>query len=637
MSLIAILVLLTLLLPLVSAQRQDLCTAQLNELFTAEEPWALAVLDSWGRWPSGQFSGNQYDLGAYDQCRRQSIFSDSVGPVEGRYCLVVVPRQLNSTAGRFFVDMQGIDGVAVGMCFPKVCSERQLREPALQIVNSSFGIAADHVQVQCEGDLPRPGAARRTAIMVFTLIATLTVFSTIYDLASRYFKPKPVELWTTFSLRRNWNQLIQVRPSTGNSELIECIHGIRVLAIGWIILGHSYMMILSAPVINPFDTFDWRSSFHSALITTGPNSVDTFFVLSGLLTCWGLLKELDRNSKLNVPLLYLHRYLRLTPVFAALILFTVGFYQRIGDGPLWPVQQQFTTGNCEQYWWSALLYVQNYVNPNQLCIGHSWYLSVDMQLFLLSPLIIYPLWRWGPRVLIAVAVLILASMGCLLSVFLVNDLRASVAEASLLRDRLAYLPTHTRMGAWFVGLILGYVLHRIKRKPIQIPTIYATLGWLTSLAIMIACLVGAYGTNHPNSHQNGFLVDALYETGRHVLWACSVAWIIFACTTGYGGPINTLLSATYWQPFGKLSYCLYLLHLPMQVLLTGTQRTVRHFSDLEAIHAFGGDASLTVLASVGWTLLFEVPFANLDGSLRKVVRKKPASRTNEEFTSEERG
>uniref|UniRef100_A0A8D7ZYP5 (northern house mosquito) hypothetical protein n=1 Tax=Culex pipiens TaxID=7175 RepID=A0A8D7ZYP5_CULPI len=107
MSLIAILVLLTLLLPLASAQRQDLCTAQLNELFTAEEPWALAVLDSWGRWPSGQFSGNQYDLGAYDQCRRQSIFSDSVGPVEGRYCLVVVPRQLNSTAGRFFVDMQG--------------------------------------------------------------------------------------------------------------------------------------------------------------------------------------------------------------------------------------------------------------------------------------------------------------------------------------------------------------------------------------------------------------------------------------------------------------------------------------------------------------------------------------------------
>uniref|UniRef100_A0A8D8A1J5 Nose resistant to fluoxetine protein 6 n=1 Tax=Culex pipiens TaxID=7175 RepID=A0A8D8A1J5_CULPI len=588
------LVLLTLLPLVLAQQRQDLCTAQLEEIVAASsagEPWALAVLDSWGRWPSGQFSGNQFDLGAYDQCRRQSIFSDSVGRIEGRYCLVVVPRQLNSTAGRFFVDMQGIDGVAVGMCFPKVCSERQLREPALQIVNSSFGIAADHVQVQCEGDLPRPGAARRTAIMVFTLIATLTVFSTIYDLASRYFKPKPVELWTTFSLRRNWNQLIQVRPSTGNSELIECIHGIRVLAIGWIILGHSYMMILSAPVINPFDTFDWRSSFHSALITTGPNSVDTFFVLSGLLTCWGLLKELDRNSKLNVPLLYLHRYLRLTPVFAALILFTVGFYQRIGDGPLWPVQQQFTTGNCEQYWWSALLYVQNYVNPNQLCIGHSWYLSVDMQLFLLSPLIIYPLWRWGPRVLIAVAVLILASMGCLLSVFLVNDLRASVAEASLLRDRLAYLPTHTRMGAWFVGLILGYVLHRIKRRTITIPTIYVTLGWLTSLGILIACIVCAYETNQPHPHPSATLLDTLYGTTRHVLWACSVAWIIFACTTGYGGPINTLLSATFWQPFVKLSYCLYLLHLPLQIFLTGRQRTVRHFSDLEAIHSFWGEVS----------------------------------------------
>jgi peptidoglycan/LPS O-acetylase OafA/YrhL len=27
-------------------------------------------------------------------------------------------------------------------------------------------------------------------------------------------------------------------------------------------------------------------------------------------------------------------------------------------------------------------------------MGQSWYLSVDMQLFLLSPLILYPLWKW---------------------------------------------------------------------------------------------------------------------------------------------------------------------------------------------------------------------------------------------------
>jgi peptidoglycan/LPS O-acetylase OafA/YrhL len=28
------------------------------------------------------------------------------------------------------------------------------------------------------------------------------------------------------------------------------------------------------------------------------------------------------------------------------------------------------------------------------CLEHTWYLAVDMQLFLLSPILLYPLWKW---------------------------------------------------------------------------------------------------------------------------------------------------------------------------------------------------------------------------------------------------
>ncbi len=46
-------------------------------------------------------------------------------------------------------------------------------------------------------------------------------------------------------------------------------------------------------------------------------SVDTFFLMSGLLVSFLLLRELDRNKgKFNVGLYYLHRYLRLTIVYA---------------------------------------------------------------------------------------------------------------------------------------------------------------------------------------------------------------------------------------------------------------------------------------------------------------------------------
>ena len=45
-------------------------------------------------------------------------------------------------------------------------------------------------------------------------------------------------------------------------------------------------------------------------VLNGTVSVDTFFVLSGALVAYGILKELDKSKWLNVPLLYVHRYLR---------------------------------------------------------------------------------------------------------------------------------------------------------------------------------------------------------------------------------------------------------------------------------------------------------------------------------------
>lgn len=40
-------------------------------------------------------------------------------------------------------------------------------------------------------------------------------------------------------------------------------------------------------------------------------SVDTFFLVSGLLVAYFLMKELDhRKGKFNVGVFYLHRYLR---------------------------------------------------------------------------------------------------------------------------------------------------------------------------------------------------------------------------------------------------------------------------------------------------------------------------------------
>lgn len=35
-----------------------------------------------------------------------------------------------------------------------------------------------------------------------------------------------------------------------------------------------------------------------------------------------------------------------------------------------------------------------------------------------------------------------------------------------------YYPTHTRMGAWLVGVLLGYILHNLKGESIRVPKVF---------------------------------------------------------------------------------------------------------------------------------------------------------------------
>lgn len=73
-----------------------------------------------------------------------------------------------------------------------------------------------------------------------------------------------------------------------------------------------------------------------------------------------------RKGSINVLLLYFHRYLRLTPLLILTVLFSISLLKFFGNGPNWTQRMNIALNNCELYWWSTLLYVQNYVNPGAM-------------------------------------------------------------------------------------------------------------------------------------------------------------------------------------------------------------------------------------------------------------------------------
>lgn len=191
--------------------------------------------------------------------------------------------------------------------------------------------------------------------------------------------------------------------------LINCLNGIRVLSLCWVIVANSYITLDPRATKRLTKTREAPRDFLFQMIAQASLAIETFFFLSGLLMSvsfarkFKLIEYADsrsqptRTSHLSHMSrwirFYLHRYVRLTPPTMLVIAFTM-FAFRFGDGPLWMEVTHKAHQSCGQNWWRHLLHVANYIDTRQMCFIHYWYIAADMQLFLLAPVLLFLIYRY---------------------------------------------------------------------------------------------------------------------------------------------------------------------------------------------------------------------------------------------------
>lgn len=101
------------------------------------------------------------------------------------------------------------------------------------------------------------------------------------------------------------------------------------------------------------------TSLSMVVIINAAIVVDVFFVIGGFLVSLTLMVMLEKSKgKMNVPLLYVHRYLRITPLYIIIILVGTFIFPLLGSGPYWHVAKTWA-GFCEKNWWKNALYINN--------------------------------------------------------------------------------------------------------------------------------------------------------------------------------------------------------------------------------------------------------------------------------------
>ncbi len=151
-------------------------------------------------------------------------------------------------------------------------------------------------------------------------------------------------------------------------------------------LAHSHLPILDGVrAIAVFLVILYHFGFES---TGGAVGVLIFFVLSGFLITWLLLKENSKTGDVSIRSFYKRRALRIFPAFYAYFFLALAIDLVRGREVPWA------------HAISAFLYYSNYfgglVHPPPSFVSHTWSLAVEEQFYLLWPCIFWLL-RKNPR------------------------------------------------------------------------------------------------------------------------------------------------------------------------------------------------------------------------------------------------
>ena len=86
--------------------------------------------------------------------------------------------------------------------------------------------------------------------------------------------------------------------------------------------GHRIGNQSAMPLANLIETLEFFDTIPSAFVSAYHLAVDTFFLMGGLLVTQSLLRAFD-TSTFNYFRVVYRRYIRYTPVWAAIVLYTI--------------------------------------------------------------------------------------------------------------------------------------------------------------------------------------------------------------------------------------------------------------------------------------------------------------------------
>ena len=312
-----------------------------------------------------------------------------------------------------------------------------------------------------------------------------------------------------------------------------------------------------------------------------------FFVLSGFLITWLLLKEESRWASISLRQFYLRRTLRIFPAFYVYWLLVVVGFGLLGKRVDKPQAV------------ASLLYVNNYyqavVHDPDTALSHTWSLGIEEQFYVLWPAMFIALgWR-NQRV-----------RGLIAAIFLIWAYRLVMVLIFRVHQGYVYEAWDMRADHLLIGCLLATLLYSgSSTKLFHIVGSRPAMLWFTILLLGLSSIMPHLVTWRYRDLV-GFIVDpvltAVLITQGLAFWNASGVW----------------LNWSWMRWLGRLSYSIYLYQ---QIALAPAKKLLA--SQPVAIQLVFAIATCVAVASLSYYVI-EKPFLSLKDRIMAAYQARAA-------------
>lgn len=312
------------------------------------------------------------------------------------------------------------------------------------------------------------------------------------------------------------------------------LDSIRTIAFLSTFMAHAFYAV--TPSVLNSDAYHWATKFREVFSF----GVPIFFVLSGFLISYLMLREQSLNGRFSLKDFYMRRVLRIWPVFYLIVI--IGFV-------LFPIAKDFLnepaneTANWEMYVSFLSNFDQLNVNalPIGIGLGPTWSVSVEEQFYLFWPLL-FLIFR-GKKFIYGIGITLIAAIVC-------------VIAFSLPPKHTVYCMVYLSIGGLYA--YLAYYHEKLIQRITQVNGLVFIAASVVLIAFMYVSTIGYSGA--------GMLLLIALNIGYIIIYQC------------YSDNLN-LNKLPFLERWGKYTYGLYLYHTVSNFVIYKSFTAVLNFQE----------------------------------------------------------